>query len=141
MALISLIGESQAKVGNRFYFLGPQPECKDCKLKGVCFNLDQGSQYEIIEIRKQVHDCASNEDLVRAVAVVKVSTDATVPKKQAIDGSIITFKTVDCGQLGCEHYRICHPVGIEDGKKYSIVETGEDVVCPVGKKIVFAKII
>jgi uncharacterized protein (UPF0179 family) len=139
MALITLIGESQAKVGNRFYFIGPQPECNECKLKGVCFNLDNGSLYEITEIRKQVHECESNEDHVRAVVVTKVPTDSTVPKKQAIDGSIITFKAPECGQLGCEYYRRCHPIGVEDGKKYSVVGTFGDVVCPVGQKIVFAK--
>ena len=40
MSQITLIGKSYAEVGKEFYFVGPLPDCDGCKLKGVCFGLD-----------------------------------------------------------------------------------------------------
>ena len=56
MTLITLIGEEMAREGAEFYFLGPLTECKDCRLKGVCFNLEQGSRYRVSEVR-DAHLC------------------------------------------------------------------------------------
>ncbi|MDD3379072.1 MAG: UPF0179 family protein [Candidatus Methanomethylophilaceae archaeon] len=141
MVLITLIGEPLAEVGKKFYYMGPQTECKECRLRAVCFNLEQGSMYEITKIRDQIHDCIATEDLVHVVEVQKISTSAAVPKKFAIDGSVITFQAPKCEQLGCKNYQNCHPVGIEDGRKSSVVEIIGDAECPIGEKMVLVKII
>ena len=61
MALITLLSEPQAKVGGEFYFMGPLTDCKDCRLKGVCFNLEPGSRYRVVEVRSQRHACEECE--------------------------------------------------------------------------------
>lgn len=141
MAAITLISESQAKQGHRFYYMGPQLDCKECKLKTVCFNLEQGAMYEIKALRDQAHDCTFNEDRVRVVEVEKIPQRTAVPKKSAIEGSVITFQDIECGRMDCSNYRICHPAAVENGKKYSVKEIEGDVDCPIDEKLVFVRLL
>lgn len=140
MVLITLIGEPLAKIGSRFYYLGPQTECKECRLRSVCFNLEQGSLYEIKELRNTTHECLLTEDQVHVVEVEKVPIVTVVPKKSAIDGSIITFQAPECARMDCENYPACHP-SLENGRKCSIVEVGKDIDCPIDEKIVSVKVL
>ena len=137
MALITLLGKSYAQVGKEFYFIGPLTECRDCRLKGVCFNLEPGAKYRVLEVRPQMHECHEFDgDEVIAVAVEKVPTPAAVPKKLAIDGSVITLQNPDCKNVGCENYMLCHAVGKKEGMKYSITAVRDDLECPIGEKMV-----
>ncbi|MCL1811552.1 MAG: UPF0179 family protein [Methanomassiliicoccaceae archaeon] len=140
MAAITLISESQAKEGNRFYYMGPQLECRECHLKGVCFNLEQGSMYAITAVRDQTHNCSLTEDTVRVVEIKKVAQRSAVPKKSAIEGSLITFQKPGCGRLDCGNYRICHPYAVEDKKKYSVIEIEGDAECLIGEELVLVKL-
>lgn len=141
MAVVTMLSESQAKVGNQFYFMGPQLECRECKLKAVCFNLEQGALYEVTGIRDQVHDCVFNEDKVRAVEIEKKARNATAPKRSTVEGSVITFQEPDCGRMDCINYRSCHPTAMESGKKYSVVGIDGSVDCPIGENLVHVRLI
>ncbi len=141
MAAITLISGSQAKVGHRFYYVGPQLECKECKLKAVCFNLEQGSQYEITALRDQTHECSLNEDMVRVVEVQKVPQRTAVPKKTAIEGSVMTFQEVECGRMDCSNFRICHPASMENGRKYSVIKIEGSVDCLIKENLVYADLL
>lgn len=141
MVLITLIGEPVAKIGNKFVYLGPLTDCKDCRLRTVCFNLEAGNRYEITKIRNQKHECAARESQVCVVEVEKVKVDSAVPKKVAIDGSMITFQSPKCGNMGCRNYMICHPVGVADGGKYALSDIGKKVDCPEGENLVFVRMI
>ncbi len=137
MSLITLLGKSQAEVGKEFYFLGPLNDCRDCKLKGVCFNLEPGSRYRVVEVRPQTHACHEFiDDEVTAAVVEKISTPAAIPKKQAIDGSMITYQESKCQYLGCENYWLCHAPGKTEGSKYSVKSVIGDMKCPKGDKMV-----
>jgi len=140
MPAITMLSESQAKKGNMFYYLGPQTECGDCKLKDVCLNLEGGSLYEITAVRSQTHNCVLNEDKVRVVEIKKVAQRSTVPKKSAIEGGIITFKEQKCGRLDCKNYRLCKPYALESGKKYSVLDIEGDAECPIGESLVLVKL-
>jgi len=140
MPAITLLSESQAKKGNKFYYMGPQTECGDCKLKDVCFNLEVGALYEITVVRGQTHDCIFNEDKVRVVEIKKEAQRSAVPKKSAIEGGIITFKEQKCGRLDCSNYRLCHPYALESGKKYSVLNVEGDAKCPIGESLVLVKL-
>ena len=65
MVIITLIGEHLAKEGEEFVYRGPLTECRDCKLKGVCFNLDAGGLYRIRSVRPVHHECRIHEEGVR----------------------------------------------------------------------------
>jgi len=140
MVLITLIGETQARIGNRFYFLGPQTECRECRLKGVCFNLEAGRLYEIMNLRDTHHDCEMHESGVRVVEVEKKPVLVTVPRKFAIDGSMVTFESRKCSKLGCEYWQQCHPLGIKDGEKLLIVDIEGDISCPADEKLTLIKL-
>ena len=140
MVLVTLIGDSHARIGNRFYYLGPTEECKECRLRNVCFNLDPGSLYEIVQMRDTWHDCLLREDgKVRVVVVEKVPFMAAVPKKQAIDGAAITFEPRACDNLGCPNRRYCCPVNAKEGEKRSITKVIENMDCPKGETLVLVK--
>ncbi|HUT26655.1 MAG TPA: UPF0179 family protein [Methanomassiliicoccales archaeon] len=134
--MITVIGERQARVGGQFVYLGPLTECKECKLKGVCFNLDTGCLYRIVEVRDVKHDCKVHEDGVRVVRVEKEKMEGAVSKKGALEGTTITYEVIKCDHLGCEHYRLCHPLGIDKGRKARIARILGDLDCAEGKKLV-----
>ncbi|MBR6204390.1 MAG: UPF0179 family protein [Candidatus Methanomethylophilaceae archaeon] len=137
MSLVTLLGKSQAETGKEFYYLGPLNECRDCKLKGVCFNLEPGSRYRVVEVRPQTHECHEfMDDEATAVVVEKIPTPAAVPKKQAIDGSMITYQESKCQNIGCENYRLCHAEGKAEGSKYLVSSVKGDMECPIGNKMV-----
>jgi len=140
MVLITLIGETQARIGNRFYFVGPLTECKECRLRGVCFNLEPGSLYEVVALRDTLHDCPMHEGSVRVVEVEKKPTLASVLRKYAIDGNTITFESRRCDNLGCENRMYCIPMCIKDGTKLRITDVLGDIECPIGENLVLVKL-
>ena len=141
MALITLLSEPQAKVGGEFYFMGPITGCKDCRLKGVCFNLEPGSRYRVVEVRNQRHSCQECESEVVAVVVEKVPTPGAIPKKGAMEGVTLTYAESKCPEVSCPNYWLCHAVGKRDGQKYTVVRLGKDLECPVGEKMVAADLL
>lgn len=140
MVTVTLIGERHARIGNRFYYMGPTEECRDCRMKNICFNLEQGALYEIVQLRDTIHECSLREDNVRVVVVEKVAFQGAVPKKQAIDGSRITFESRKCDNLGCENRRYCVPPNAKDGEKYAITKVIGDLKCPCGEALVHVKL-
>ena len=134
--MITVIGERQAKVDGRFIYLGPLTECKECKLKGVCFNLDAGALYRIVEVRAVKHDCKVHEEGVRVVKVEKERMEGAIGKKGALEGTIITYEVIKCDNLGCENYHLCHLQGIDKGHKARIAMILGDLGCSEGKKLV-----
>lgn len=140
MVVITLIGEHQAIEGQEFVYRGPLTECRDCKLKGVCFNLEAGSRYRIKSLRNVTHDCRIHEDSVRVVEVVKVPSRCSISQKSAIEGSTITYDEIKCKTLGCRNYRACHPTGIEKGVKIKIIKITNEISCPERNRLVQADV-
>src|SRR5512136_2692138 len=56
MVLVTVVGELQCKKGYEFVFGGPIAECRDCKVKNVCFHLEQDKRYRVVEIRDGHHE-------------------------------------------------------------------------------------
>ena len=133
--LVSLVGETQAKVGNIFIFRGPLTECKDCKRKTVCFNLEDGILYEIISVRDKHHDCSVHEGGVRVVELKPAPVEAALDAKLAIEGSTINAEKVNCIHIGCDNYRICMVLGPKSNKKYKVTKVFGDLKCPDGKNL------
>jgi len=137
MAQITLVGKNQAVVGMEFYYLGPMEECADCKFQKVCFNLEEGAKYRVTGIRLQEHECHEFDgDSASVVEVEKIVTKATVGKRQAMEGSKITYKGSECKNISCENYDLCHPIGKIQGAKYIVQKVDGDLDCPLGEKLV-----
>jgi uncharacterized protein len=136
MVTITLIGEKQAKEGVVFVYKGFVPECRECKLKAVCFNLDSGGIYRIKAVRDVHHECKMHEDGVRVVEVDKVPIKVCLGQKIVLEGSTVTFEEVRCRNIGCERYRLCHPVAVERGSKHKVSRVHGEVQCPEGLKVI-----
>jgi len=142
MALITLVGKQYASPGSEFYYLGPAEECADCKFQKVCFNLEEGSKYRVIEVRLQEHECHEFDgDSVTAVEVEKIPTRAAVGKRQALEGSKITYKGSECKNISCHNYGICHAIGKTPGNKYAVSKVIGDLDCPLDEKLVLIELL
>ena len=74
MPLVTLIGEKLAKENEEFIYIGPQNDCKNCKLKTVCFNLKQGGHYKITKVRDKRHSCSVHDGNAAVVEVQEITT-------------------------------------------------------------------
>lgn len=135
MVHVTLVGERQAKVGQVFIFNGPLLECRECKYKQVCFNLEQGKRYKVTRIRDAKHGCKIHEGGVMAVEVEIVPFEAGVKSRIAIEGSIVPLDEKGCRRIGCDHYRTCHPLGKKIGDKFKILKIFGILDCPEGLRI------
>ena len=133
--VVTLVGETQAKVGEMLIFRGPLSECKDCKRKTVCFNLEEGTLYEIVGVRDKHHECSVHESGVRVVELKKAPIETTLDTKHAIEGSTVSIDKEACLNLGCEHYGACFILGPKSNKKFKVVKVQGDVKCPEGKSL------
>ncbi|RLE40347.1 hypothetical protein DRJ16_07235 [Candidatus Woesearchaeota archaeon] len=133
MVLLTVIGRRLAKPGMEFIFTGPNSNCKDCKVKTICFHLEQGAKYRVLRTREIVHDCPLHEENVVIVEVEETSREAVIPKKQAHEGTTITIELPKCNFRGCQHYTLCFPIGMESGLKRQVNAVSETVECAIGQ--------
>ncbi|MEE9152195.1 MAG: UPF0179 family protein [Thermoplasmata archaeon] len=133
--VVSLVGETQAKIGTTLMFRGPLSDCRDCKRKTVCFNLEEGTLYEIVDVREKHHDCSVHESGVRVVELKKAPIETTLDAKHAIEGSTVSIDKEECLNIGCESYRTCFIVGPKINKKFRITKVKDDVKCPDGRSL------
>jgi len=131
--IITMIGVKQATVGLTFIYHGPCPACEGCEYRKVCVeNLEPGRVYRIVGLRERVFPCRVHEGGVRVVEVVEADVEAALPSKVAIEGATITFQPRECGQVDCEHYNLCFPVGLFRGDHCAILKVGERIRCREG---------
>ncbi|MHA1238830.1 MAG: UPF0179 family protein [Candidatus Odinarchaeia archaeon] len=134
MGILTLIGEKQAKVGNKFILNSISDECVKCKLKQVCVdNLEKGRIYEIINVRGDRHKCSLFEGDTVVVEVKLAPITALINSRICFEGATITFNPVDCNNFQCKNRKYCNPVGLKKGDKCKIIkilnkEKGE--ICP-----------
>ncbi len=133
MVTVTLVGETQAKEGQMFVFVGPLTECRDCRLKTVCFNLQEGRTYIIKSVRTIHHDCKVHEGGVRVVEVEKAPIRTTIPARAALEGTTYAWQGKECQNLGCSRYILCTPKGMKAAEKYRVVKVVGYVDCPDGE--------
>ena len=118
-----MIGESQAKAGNRFEYLGPIGECKDCKFFKVChLNLEKGRVYEVVGVRKITQPCPVHEEKVQTVEVKEPEFEILMDRARSLEGVTVSYKRKPCYQFQCPHYEICQPTGLRDTDRLQVIE-------------------
>jgi len=135
MVLVTVVGELQCKKGYEFVFGGPIAECRDCKVKNVCFHLEQDKWYRVVEIRDVHHECKFHEGGVRVVEVEKVPIKVAISRRAAVEGSMLTFEEPDCERIGCPNFRLCKPLGASEGMRFRISAVKEEMDCPKGDRL------
>lgn len=132
---ITLIGEHIARVGTQFVFNGGAPECRECKLKIACLNLEPGQHYKVVEVRPKHHDeCLIHEEGVRIVRVEETTHQIAVRRRQALEGSLISPDERRCDYIGCPNYRLCFPLGAKKSK-YKVIRDMGAVQCSIGEDL------
>jgi len=126
--VVTLIGKKLAKEGLEFIYLGITKTCRNCKLKMVCSNLEEGRRYRITKVRDKVHKCNLHGEVV-AVEVEKLPIIANIKKEQA-EATAVEWHPIKCDFVGCKEYEYCNAMARE--KEYRIVEIIGDVECPKG---------
>ena len=136
MVLVTVVGKMQCKEGFEFVFGGALAECRECKVRNVCFHLEENRRYRVRGIRDVQHDCRIHEGGVRVVEVEKMPLRAVIPAKAALEGAMFTFEGVQCSNLGCDNYGLCRPLGASEGMRFKItsVENGE-IECDKGARL------
>ncbi len=140
VAQITLVGERQAVVGHEFVYRGPQPECRECRVKAACLNQDVGRRYRVLHVREVAHPCLLNEERVRVVEVEPAPPEVSLPSRGAVEGAIVAYEPLVCANAACPNFRLCHPLGIERGTRLRIVEAGQELACPLGYEIMQARV-
>ncbi|UCE81100.1 MAG: UPF0179 family protein [Methanobacteriota archaeon] len=136
MVLVTVVGNKQCKEGFEFVFGGPLAECRDCKVRNVCFHLEENRRYKVRSVRDVQHDCRIHEDGVRVVEVEKIPLRAAIPARVALEGAMLTFEDTRCGNLSCANYRACRPLGASEGMRFKITSVdNNDVKCDKGLKL------
>ena len=136
MVQITLVGERQALEGHEFVYRGPQPECRECRVKAACLNQEAGRRYRILRAREVSHPCLLNEERVRVVEVEPAPPECSLPARVAVEGAIVAYEPLVCANAACPNYRLCHPVGLEAGQRVRVDGIGDELDCPLGYTIV-----
>jgi uncharacterized protein (UPF0179 family) len=140
VAQITLVGERQSAEGHEFVYRGPQPECRECRVKVACLNQEAGRRYRITHVREVSHPCLLNEERARVVEVEAAPPECSVPVRAGIEGAIVGYEPLVCANAACPNYRLCHPIGIEAGQRLRIQDVGRELDCPLGYEIVPAHV-
>ncbi len=136
MVLVTVVGELQCKRGFEFVYGGPLAECRDCKVRNICFHLDENKWYKVTEVRDVHHDCKIHEGGVRVVEVERIPTRAALPSRLAIDGATVTYEESDCNRFGCPNYKFCHPLSTFSGMRFKITAVDvKELDCQRGDKL------
>jgi uncharacterized protein len=138
MPLVTLIGEKLAKKDFEFVYIGPNNECRNCKLKTVCFNLKPGRKYKITNIRDKRHSCNVHEGTAAVVEVIEMPLITSIDK-EVKEGASTKIKQKDCRSIGCENFEICN-ISTNKDKSYKIVKIIDDINCPLGYTLKKAEI-
>ncbi len=134
MTSITIVGERLAIKDEEFIFIGPQNDCKNCKLKNICFNLKQYHPYKIINIRDKRHSCSVHDGDAIVVEVEEQPIETAIDKKYT-KGSAITLDENECENQLCPYFDLCTNKALESGKKYTIADILETIPCPKGYSI------
>ena len=134
MPFVTLVGEKIASEGLIFMYLGPINECRNCKLKTVCFNLKKGRYYEITKIREKQHNCNVHDGRVVAVEVKEMPLFAAIDEDLK-EGTKSEIEKIECKNIGCVYFELCNNLALQKEKKYNIVKILEKINCPKNKKL------
>lgn len=138
---VTLIGMELAKQGLEFIYEGELDDCGSCKVRKACNNLQSGKRYRIVGIRPARHECLVHKDGTCAVEVVESPIAALIGSEKAIKNTRIKYEFV-CNREECESYPLCHPEGIVEGEKYTVLEvlgTSPDS-CERGKQLTLVEL-
>ncbi len=142
---ITLLGELQATVGERFLYEGPNDAsdalCAPCKLQSICFNLEDGETYEVKAVRDKGHPCFLHErGVARVVEVAPATHEAVIPARGLVEGQTFVYPQRECENPGCALWRSCVGGAPRVGAQYRVASVGPAADCPLGYALRHARL-
>jgi len=132
--MMTLIGESMARMGMKFVFEGTNEVCDTCKLRFTCANnLEKGRVYEIVAVKKMKHYCPKEDAYLTLVEIIEPTLTFAIDKRKAIIGMTFIYSP-PCNRRRCKNLDICVPIGISEGEKVVIRKVIGTIECPEGTK-------
>ena len=125
---MTLIGKRLAVEGIEFTYLGANNECRNCKLKTVCFNLKSGRHYKITKIRDKQHSCNVHDGNV-VVIEVKELPILTTADENLSEGIELKIKKKECRNIGCPYFELCNNMALQKDKTYRVEKIYEKIEC------------
>ncbi|WP_305512267.1 MULTISPECIES: UPF0179 family protein [unclassified Methanobrevibacter] len=121
--MITLIGIEIAKEGQEFLFLGPAPECEECRFKSSCVSkLELNRKYVVTDVRDNEQKCLIHgEGKVVPVEVEKASIGLLTNSKNIFEGSTFTYNSPNCEEI-CEFHDLCFPDGLVENDKCLVLK-------------------
>lgn len=141
--IVTLIGAKWANEGEEFIFLGASKKCDECRLKNACTNLEVDRKYRIEKVRDEIkHDCYIHEEGVSVVEVVEPPITVAIDAMHAFKNSKIVFELPDCEETDCELYDSCHPSGLMEGDRCTILGVTDNATseCKKGRSLKIVEI-
>ncbi len=135
MNKITLIGVDLAKKDGIFTFIGPLTgKCDECRIKNVCFNLEEGKKYRILDVREQINPCfVYNGNKVSTIEVEEIDDTYNIQNsKRLMEGSSIELKSMKCDFLTCPFIEKCNLLNIKKPKKIVVKKIVKKIKCPKG---------
>ena len=116
--MITLIGKELAVKGKEFVFLGPAPECENCRFKSSCVgNLEPNRKYVVTDVRDNEQKCPLHaEGVVVPVEVDRAKIEVLTSSKNIFEGSTFTYNAPDCDEK-CDFHDLCFPDGLIENDK------------------------
>ncbi len=140
MVLITLLSERIAQPGQKFVYMGPMAECKDCKLKVACLSLEEGRRYRVVKLRPKKHHCKLTGETAVIVEIEEVPLKIAIDKNRAIEGAVISIPNRECRYLNCPNRRLCFPLGVKPKMKHHIDAVAGKINCKEGYNIVKVRV-
>lgn len=125
--MITLIGKDLAVKGQEFVFLGPAPDCENCRFKSSCVgNLELNRKYVVTDVKENEQKCPLHaEGTVVPVEIDRAKVELLTASKNIFEGSTFTFNAPDCDEK-CDFHDLCFPDGlIENDKCIVLNENGK----------------
>ncbi|KJE49388.1 MULTISPECIES: UPF0179 family protein [Acidiplasma] len=135
MGKITLIGVDLARKGDVFTFVGPLTgKCDECRIRNVCFNLEEGKRYKIVNVKEQINPCfIFNKNKVSTVEVEEMPNTFNVQySRHLIDGISLELKSMKCDYITCPFIEKCNLINYKGSKKIVVRKVLGKIKCPKG---------
>ncbi len=138
--VISLVPKIVAQKGYQFTHLGGTETCQKCNFLSVCVNsLENGSSYEVTQVRAKEHPCLIDESIMVVCELKQINDKLSVKHQKYLDEVIITREPIDCIEVFCENYDYCVLEKYNSTTKVKVLKVLENVKCPLNYKLVLVE--
>jgi len=139
---LTILGVGQAREGFRFLFEGSPELCRGCEFFNPCSKwLEPGRIYRVTSVRRRNLPCRLHGGEARVVEVEESCVEASLERRLAVEGALITYKPIECDEADCGRRALCRPLGLRAGDRCKILSVGGGLDCPIGLELRLASLL